>query len=86
MRGLLHKYAVGMLALASLVGTVLSLKGCALSFDDYPIGDLCAASEDAGFHPSTAPDPALRGCDAGMAAKDDASSGAAGAADMDGGS
>jgi hypothetical protein len=44
---------------------------------------LCAASEDAGFHPSTAPDPALRGC-AGMPSKDDANHEGAGAAGMDG--
>lgn len=65
-----------------LILGLASLKACALSFDDYPIGDLCAASEDAGFHPSTAPDPALRGCDAGMPTQEDASQ--AGAAGLDG--
>jgi hypothetical protein len=47
---------------------LLCVKGCVLTFDDYPEGDLCAASNDAGIHPSTAPDPALRGCDAGAPA------------------
>jgi len=86
MRALLPHQAAKALTAACLVGSVLSVKGCALSFDDYPLGDLCAASEDAGFHPSTAPDPALRGCDAGMPPKDDANQGSAGAAGMDGGS
>lgn len=85
MRTLMHRKALETLTGVCLVGGLLSLKGCALSFDDYPVGDLCAASEDAGFHPSTAPDPALRGCEAGMPAQDDASEGAAGAAGMDGG-
>jgi len=84
MRALRHSHAVKLLAFACLVGTLLSVKGCALSFDDYPVGDLCAASEDAGFQPSTAPDPALRGCDAGMPPKDEANQGSAGAAGMDG--
>ena len=86
MRALFPSRPLKVLTGAFLVGSLLSVKGCALSFDDYPIGDLCAASEDAGFHPSTAPDPALRGCDAGMPPKDDANQGAAGAAGMDGGS
>ena len=65
---------------------VLCVKGCALSFDDYPEADLCAASSDAGFKPSTAPDPALRGCDAGPPAPIKADSGeSAGASSMDGG-
>lgn len=68
-----------MLTGAGLIGSALSVKGCALSFDDYPIGDLCAASEDAGFQASTAPDPALRGCDASAPANE-----SAGAAGMDG--
>jgi hypothetical protein len=84
MRALLHRKAVEVLAFACLLGGLLSVKGCALSFDDYPVGDLCAASEDAGFHPSTAPDPALRGCDAGIPPKDDVNQGVAGAAGMDG--
>jgi len=62
---------------------LLCLKGCVLSFPDEPEGDLCAASEDAGFQPSTAPDPALRGCDAGPP-KDDANQELAGAAGVDG--
>jgi hypothetical protein len=83
MRALSRSKSLKVLAGVGLVGSLLSLKGCALSFDDYPIGDLCAASEDAGFHPSTAPDPALRGC-AGMPSKDDANHEGAGAAGMDG--
>jgi hypothetical protein len=56
-----------------------------LSFDDYPEADLCAASSDAGIHPSTAPDPALRGCDAGPPPKaDSGQEELAGAAGMDG--
>ena len=86
MRALLHRKVFQVLAVACLVGSLLSVKGCALPFDDYPVGDLCEASEDAGFHPSTAPDPALRGCDAGAPVKDDTGQGAAGAAGMDGGS
>jgi hypothetical protein len=66
---------------------LLCLKGCVLSFDDYPEADLCAASNDAGFHASTAPDPALRGCDAGppAPAKEDSGQELAGASGMDGG-
>ena len=86
MRALFPSKPLKVLTGACVIGGLLSVKGCALSFEEYPIGDLCAASEDAGFHPSTAPDPALRGCDAGMPAKDDASHEAAGAAGMDGGS
>jgi hypothetical protein len=41
-----------------------------LSFDDYPQADLCTASLDAGIRAQTAPDPALRGCDAGLLATD----------------
>jgi len=65
----------------SLIAVLFAVKGCALSFDDYPVGDLCAASADAGFRPSTAPDPALRGCDAGTSTTDDdrAAAGASGA-------
>ncbi|MEI9947451.1 MAG: hypothetical protein WDO74_00310 [Pseudomonadota bacterium] len=62
---------------------MLALKGCALSFEDYPEGDLCAAGIDAGIDPSTAPDPALRGCDAGPDDNEDAGE-VAGAAGMDG--
>jgi len=64
-----------------LSGCLFAVKACALSFADYPEGDLCAASADAGFHPSTAPDPALRGCDAGPPP---GSQELAGAAGMDG--
>ena len=67
-----------------LGGCLLGVTGCVLSFDDYPEGDLCAASSDAGFKPSTAPDPALRGCDAGPPAHDDSNQEFAGAAGMDG--
>ncbi|HYQ46599.1 MAG TPA: hypothetical protein VER11_31740 [Polyangiaceae bacterium] len=66
-----------------LSGCLLAVKGCALSFEDYPEGDLCAASADAGFHPSTAPDPALRGCDAGPPGTEPNQE-LAGAAGMDG--
>lgn len=44
-------------------------KACLLSFGDYAEGDVCAAGLDAGFRPNTAPDPVLRGCDAGPSAK-----------------
>lgn len=66
---------------------LLCSKGCVLSFDDYPAADLCAASSDAGFQPSTAPDPALRGCDAGtpVPVKEDSGQELAGASGMDGG-
>ena len=62
---------------------VLSFNACLLSFDDYAEGDPCAASLDAGIHPSTAPDPVLRGCDAGAAKNDesDASNDNTGASD-----
>jgi len=83
MRTLLRSKPVKGLAGACLIGGLLSLKGCALSFEDYPLGDLCAASEDAGFQASTAPDPALRGC-AGAAAKKDSNEAPAGAGGVDG--
>ena len=63
--------------------SVLCTKACVLSFDDYPEGDVCAARQDAGIRASTAPDPVLRGCDAGSAestSDPDASQGLAGAA------
>ena len=65
---------------------VLCLKGCALSFEDYPEADLCAAAKDAGIDPVTAPDPALRGCDAGpaTAVNTDLNPPTAGASGMDG--
>ena len=53
---------------ALFVLCALGAHGCLLSFDDYAEGDPCAASLDAGIPPSTAPDPVLRGCDAGTAA------------------
>ena len=76
-------------ALRWLIGACLAcaftcLKGCVLSFHDYPVADLCAASRDAGIRPNTAPDPALRGCDAGRAANADPNQELAGAAGMDG--
>lgn len=74
------------LAGACLVACLVGVKGCALSFEDYPEGDLCAASADAGFHPNTAPDPALRGCEAGPPPNEDANQGVAGAAGTDGAS
>ncbi len=60
-RGKALKWLSGLCGACAL----LCVKGCLLSFDDYPEADLCAASRDAGIHPGTAPDPALRGCDAG---------------------
>ena len=83
MRTLFRSRAFKGLAFVCLIGGLLSVKGCALSFDDYPLGDLCAASADAGFEASTAPDPALRGC-AGMAAKQDSNQEPAGAGGVDG--
>ncbi|HYQ02693.1 MAG TPA: hypothetical protein VER96_28670 [Polyangiaceae bacterium] len=83
MRTLLRSKPVKGLAGVCLIGGLSCLKGCALSFEDYPLGDLCAASDDAGFEASTAPDPALRGC-AGMAAKEDSNRDPAGAGGVDG--
>ena len=71
-----------------LVGAGLALcaTGCMLSFEAYPEADLCAAGLDAGLAGKAAPDPVLRGCDAGtQAADEDASLGQAGATAMDGG-
>jgi|GEM_PF-1640001 len=68
---------------ACLTGSLLCLKGCVLSFPDLPEGDLCAASADAGFQPSTAPDPALRGCEAGPPPNEDSSPETAGAPGME---
>ena len=86
MRRRVRGNAPKLLSSLGLAFGLLCLKGCALSFNDYPEGDLCAASTDAGFHPSTAPDPALRGCDAGASvdAHEDSSQAAAGAAGTDG--
>lgn len=39
---------------------LLLVGACVLPFDDYPEGDVCAAGPD-----PKAPDPVLRGCDAG---------------------
>jgi hypothetical protein len=47
-----------------LVG-VLGTKACLLSFDRYPEADPCLAARDAGVDPKNAPDPVLRGCEAG---------------------
>lgn len=79
LRGKVLRWLSGMCLCAAL----FCVKGCVLSFPDAPEGDLCAASEDAGFQPSTAPDPALRGCDAGPP-KDDANQELAGSAGMGG--
>ena len=82
MRALVRGKARKWLRGVCLSGCLLSVKGCVLSFPDYPEGDLCGASDDAGFHPSTAPDPALRGCDAGPPGNSDQE--LAGAAGMEG--
>lgn len=64
---------------------VLGASGCLVSFNHYPEGDVCDAGRDAGVELSLAPDPVLRGCDAGpepepMPEPDsDANGGAAGA-------
>ncbi len=65
---------------------VLGASGCLIPFDHYAEGDVCGAGRDAGIRSSTAPDPVLRGCDAGPepVAHDDPSSGAAGAAGTSG--
>ncbi len=84
MRAKLRRKALKARSVVCLLGAMLSVKGCALSFNDYPVGDLCAASSDAGFQPSTASDPALRGCDAGTPPNADANQELAGAAGMDG--
>ncbi len=39
----------------------LGVGACVLPFDDYPEGDVCEAGPD-----PKAPDPVLRGCDAGV--------------------
>lgn len=67
-------------------GSVLGMLGapsCLLSFDQYAEGDVCDAGRDAGVRFRTAPDPVLRGCDAGRAPDQDSagSSGAAGSPD-----
>ncbi|HEY0465817.1 MAG TPA: hypothetical protein VGC79_16505 [Polyangiaceae bacterium] len=84
MRAVVSGRALKWLWAVCLSGSLLSVKGCVLSFHDYPEGDLCAASSDAGFQASTAPDPALRGCEAGPPAKQDSNQELAGAAGMDG--
>ena len=65
---------------------VLGASGCLISFDHYAEGDVCGAGRDAGIRLRTAPDPVLRGCDAGpeLVAPEDPSSGAAGAAGASG--
>ncbi|MEI9935854.1 MAG: hypothetical protein WDO69_01390 [Pseudomonadota bacterium] len=81
-RGKALKWLCGL----GVTGAFLCLKGCMLSFDDYPAADLCAASNDAGIDPSTAPDPALRGCEAGPPApvNEDSGQGTMGASGMAG--
>jgi hypothetical protein len=59
---------------------VLAASGCFLSFDHYAEGDVCDAGRDAGVRLSSAPDPVLRGCDAGPEPEPETSSGAAGTA------
>jgi hypothetical protein len=72
----------------SLVGgsalCILGAPSCLLSFDDYSEGDVCDAGRDAGIRFRGAPDPVLRGCDAGRASDPDSeasSSGASGSSD-----
>lgn len=70
--------------LAASAVLLLGASSCLLSFDHYAEGDPCGAGRDAGIRLSRAPDPVLRGCDAGaesVASKSDleASAGAAGA-------
>jgi len=84
MRAVVRGKALKWLRGVCLSGCLLGVKGCVLSFHDYPEGDLCAASSDAGFQPGTAPDPALRGCDAGPPANEDPNQELAGAAGMAG--
>ena len=45
---------------------LLGATGCALTFRDYPEGDVCEAALDAGLDLPTANDPVLRGCDAAV--------------------
>ena len=73
------------LASAGAVLCALCFSACMLSFDDYAEGDPCAASLDAGIRTGTAPDPVLRGCDAGVPKNhdDDPSTGDADASDTD---
>ncbi len=44
---------------------LLAASSCLISFDHYAEGDVCDAGRDAGLRLSSAPDPVLRGCDAG---------------------
>jgi hypothetical protein len=85
MRARVRSRAPRALSSACLLAALLGVKACALPFNDYPAGDLCAASKDAGIEPRTAPDPALRGCDAGTPAKTESNQELAGAAGTDGG-
>ncbi len=72
----------GLLKWSLLAGLacVLGASSCALSFHHYAEGDVCEAARDAGVELATAPDPVLRGCDAGPPPSDDgeANAGAAG--------
>ena len=58
----------------------LGASSCLISFDHYAEGDVCEAARDAGIRPEQAPDPVLRGCDAGPppSPENEASAGAAG--------
>ena len=64
---------------------LLGASGCLVSFNHYAEGDVCDAGRDAGVRLSDAPDPVLRGCDAGpepepvTEPESDANAGAAGA-------
>jgi hypothetical protein len=62
---------------AAFVALVMFFMGaCVLPFDDYPVGDVCEAGPD-----PEAPDPVLRGCDAGAEPVEEAQVNAAGASD-----
>ncbi|MET0791010.1 MAG: hypothetical protein ABW061_05770, partial [Polyangiaceae bacterium] len=58
---------------------LLGAQSCLIPFDDYPEGDVCDAGRDAGVRLSTAPDPVLRGCDAGPEPEPEVNEEAAGA-------
>ena len=49
----------------ALVPCLLAASSCLVSFNHYAEGDVCAAGRDAGVQLKSAPDPVLRGCDAG---------------------
>jgi hypothetical protein len=56
---------------ALLLVALLGTQACLLSFDHYPEADVCQVNRDAGIDPKTAPDPVLRGCDAGLATSEE---------------